>query len=100
MRGIILSVGPSSGPTHLFAHSGLFLDATTSASRFVGPSVSPSVRRSVLCYFRMTNMAIFEDKKSSNDIINNDTMGNNEIVASYVPPRYLFSFVLLFFSFF
>ena len=36
-------------------------------------------------------MAIFEDKKSSNDIINNDTMGNNEIVASYmseIEPRW------------
>ena len=35
-------------------------------------------------------MAVFEGKKSSNDIINNDTMSDDEVVASYVPPRYLF----------
>ena len=35
-------------------------------------------------------MAIFEGKKSSNDIRNNDTMSDDEVVASYVPPRYLF----------
>ena len=34
-------------------------------------------------------MANFEDKKSSNDVINNDTVSDDE-VASYVPPRYLF----------
>ena len=36
------------------------------------------------------NMAVFEGKKSSNDIINNDTISDDEVVASYVPPRYLF----------
>ena len=35
-------------------------------------------------------MAVFEGKKSSNDIINNDAMNDDEVVASYVPPRYLF----------
>ena len=60
----------------------MFLDATT--------SVRPSVRPSVPCYFRTTNMANFEDKKSSNDIINNNTTSEDEVVASYVPPRYLF----------
>ena len=35
-------------------------------------------------------MAIFEGKKSSNDITNNDRMSDDEVVASYVPPRYLF----------
>ena len=35
-------------------------------------------------------MAIFEGKKSSNDITNNDTISDDEVVASYVPPRYLF----------
>ena len=35
-------------------------------------------------------MAIFEGEKLSNDIINNDTMSDDEVVASYVPPRYLF----------
>ena len=34
-------------------------------------------------------MVIFEGKKSSNDIINNDTMSDDEEVASYVPPWYL-----------
>ena len=33
-------------------------------------------------------MAMFEDKESSNDITNNDTMSDDEVVASYVPPRY------------
>ena len=55
-------------------------------------SVGPSVRMSVPCYFQKTNMAVFEGKKSSNDIINNDTMSDDEVVASYVPPRYLFLF--------
>ena len=60
----------------------------------VRPSVRRSVRRSVRpsvpCYFRMTNMAIFEGRKSSNDITNNNRMSDDEVVASYVPPRYLF----------
>ena len=34
-------------------------------------------------------MAGFEGKKSSNDI-NNDTISGDEVVASSVPPRYLF----------
>ena len=34
-------------------------------------------------------MAVFEGKKSSNDIIINDTMSDDELVASDVPPRYL-----------
>ena len=37
-------------------------------------------------------MAVFEGKKSSNDIINDDTMSNDEVVASYVPLWYLFFF--------
>ena len=40
----------------------------------------------------MTNMANFEDKKSSNDVINNDTVSDDEVVASYVPPQYLFCY--------
>ena len=32
----------------------------------------------------------FDNEKSLNDIINNDTMSDDEVVASYVPPRYLF----------
>ena len=37
-------------------------------------------------------MAIFEGRKSSNDITNNDRMSDDEVVASYVPPRYLFQY--------
>ena len=36
-------------------------------------------------------MAVFEGKKSSNDIIINDRMSEHEVVASDVLPRYLFS---------
>ena len=39
-------------------------------------------------------MAVFEGKKSSTDIIINDIMSDDEVVASDVPPRYLFSIVL------
>ena len=47
--------------------------------------VRPSIRRSVPSYFRTTTMADFVDV-----ILNNGTMSDNEVVASYVPPRYLF----------
>ena len=52
---------------------------------FVRRSVGPSVP----CYFRKTKIVDFEDKKSSNDIINNATMSDDEVVASYGPPRSL-----------
>ena len=52
--------------------------------------VRPSVRRMVPCYFRTTKIVVFEGKKSLNDFINNATMCDDEVVASYVPPRYLF----------
>ena len=35
-------------------------------------------------------MAVFECKMSSCDIMSNETMSDDEVVASYVPPRYLF----------
>ena len=61
----------------------------------VGPSVRPSVRLSVRpsvpCYFRMRNIAIFECKNSSNDIIIDGTMSDDKVVASDVPQRYLLS---------
>ena len=89
-------VGPSVGPSRVILEQRKtsFLDATThlykrscpSIRRSVGPSVGPPVLR----YFRATNMAVFEGKKSSNGIINNGTMSDDEIVASDVPPRYLF----------
>ena len=46
------------------------------------------VRPSVPCYFWTTNMAVFEGEKSSNDILNNNTMSDDEVVTSHVPPRY------------
>ena len=36
-------------------------------------------------------MAIFEGRKSSNDVTNNDMIIDNEVVTSYVPPQYLFN---------
>ena len=63
-----------------------FLDATTHLYKRSCPSVGPSVRRSVPCYFRKTKIVDFEDRKSSNDIINNATMSDDEVVASYGPP--------------
>ena len=42
-------------------------------------------------------MAVFEGKKSSNYIINNDTISEDEVVASYVPPWNLVQSVSLFF---
>ena len=48
--------------------------------------VRPFIRPSVLCYFRMTNMVLFEGKMSSNDIIFNNIKHNDEVVASDVPP--------------
>ena len=57
----------------------------------VHPSVRPKVRRSVPSYFWTTFMAVFVIKISSTDIKNNYTMSDDEVVASYVPPRYLFS---------
>ena len=35
-------------------------------------------------------MAVFEGRKSSTDIVNNGIMSADEVVASDVPPRYLF----------
>ena len=51
-------------------------------------SIRGCVRPSVPCYFRVTDMA-FEGKKSSNEIINNDVVSDDEVVASDVPQRYL-----------
>ena len=50
----------------------------------------PSVGQSVPCYFRTTHMAVFEGKKTSNDITIKDTMSDDAVVASEVPLRYLF----------
>ena len=37
-------------------------------------------------------MAVFEGKKSSNDILNDGIMSDDEVVASDVPPRYLLEY--------
>ena len=56
-------------------------------------SIRDHVRRSegslVPFYLRTTNMVGFKGKKSSNDFIINDTMSEDEKVASDVPSRYL-----------
>ena len=67
----------------------LFLDATTHLYRRSCPSVRRSVRPSVPCYFRKAKIVDFKDGKSSNNIINNATMNDDEVVASYGPPRSL-----------
>ena len=72
-----------------------FLDATTHLYKRWCPSVGPSVGPYVPRYFRKTNMADFEEKKSSNDIKNIGTISVDEVVASYVPPRYLLLLLLL-----
>ena len=66
-----------------------FLDATPHLCKRSCPSVCPSVRPSVPSYFRTPNMAIFEGEKSSTDVVNSNTMSDDEEVASDVPPRYL-----------
>ena len=48
----------------------------------VGPSVRPVL-------FSNDKKAVFEGEKSSNYIKNNDTMIDDEVVASDVPPRYM-----------
>ena len=40
-------------------------------------------------------MAVFEGKNLSYSIIIDDTMSDDEVIASYVPPRYVFLFFLL-----
>ena len=59
----------------------------------VRPSVRLSVRRSVgrlvPCYFQTADVAIFEGKGLPNDTIIYNTMSDDEVVASDVPPRYL-----------
>ena len=55
----------------------------------VGRLVHPSARPSIPGYFPKTNMAIFEDKKKSNDIKINDTIWDDEVIESDVPQRYL-----------
>ena len=75
----------------------LFLAAITHLYAWNVVSVRPSVRPSVYPVLflndeiRQTNTAVFEGKKSSNEIVINDTMSDDEVVASDVLPRYLFS---------
>ena len=53
---------------------------------FVCPSVHPSIGLFVGPYMLFSND---EGEKSSNDIIIKET-SDDEVLASYVPPRYLF----------
>ena len=71
-----------------------FLDATTHFYKRSCPYVRPSVGPSAPCYFRKTEIVDFEDRNSLNDIINNATMSDDEVVTSYGPPRSLFRCVL------
>ena len=66
-----------------------FLDANTHLYKSLCPSVGPSVGPYALCYFRKFNMTVFEGKKSLKDIVTNDTIKDDEVVISDVPPRYL-----------
>ena len=52
----------------------------------VRPSVRPSVRPQL---FSNADYGCFEGEKSSTDIVNNGKM-SDDVVASDVPPRYLF----------
>ena len=54
----------------------------------VRPSVSPYVPFD----FWMTNLAYFDDKKSSNEIRIKYTMSDDEVVVYDVPPRNLFDY--------
>ena len=62
--------------------------------------VRPSVRRSVRRFvgpalFLNDEYGNFESHKSSNDIINNGRMSDDEVVASDVLPRYLFKILFV-----
>ena len=79
----------------------IIFDATTHLYKrsclSVRPSVHPSVRPSVHLSRVIYKQRIwpFEGKKSSSDIKSNDTMSNNEVVASDAPPRSFFFCTLL-----
>ena len=60
-----------------------------SISGHIRPSVGPSASPSHVI-LRTTKIMDFDDGKSSDDIINNATMSDDEVVASYGPPRSLF----------
>ena len=60
---------------------------------FVCPSLPPSLPP---VYFRMANMTVLEGDNSSNGIIINGTMSDDEVVASELPPRYLCKLVTTF----
>ena len=47
------------------------------------------LRISIRGRVRPPNMAIFEGEKSLTDVVNSNTMSDDEEVASDVPPRYL-----------
>ena len=57
---------------------------------FIKGWVRRSVGPSVPCYFWKTKILDFVNGKFSNDISNNATMSDDEVVTSYGPPRSLF----------
>ena len=65
-----------------------FLDATTYLCKRSCPSVGPSVRPSVPMFFRTKINAVSASGKSVSDRI-----GDDEVVASDLPMRNLFSFI-------
>ena len=66
----------------------------------VRPSVRRSVGRSLFIFEQRKFLCVTcESKKSSNDIINHDTMSDDEVVASFVPPRYLFLYIFVLIGF-
>ena len=83
--GDLCTIGSNSCPWCSFV---CCYDATTHLYKSSCPSVRSSVGSSVPCDFQTTNSAVFEGKNSSNDIIINDTMSADKVVASDVPPRY------------
>ena len=52
-------------------------------------SIRGRVRPSVPCYFRPTTKDVFEGEKSLNEIKINDTVSDDDVVASDVPLQYL-----------
>ena len=70
---------------HVFRCDYASLKEVVSVGRSVGPSAGPCMP----CYYRTTNVAIFEGEKSSNEIKINDTIINDDVVTSDVPPAEL-----------
>ena len=84
---VIVFVIAQSCITLLISFLILCLDAATHFYKKSSRSVRRSVRPFVPCYFRTTNMVIFEGKKSSKYFITNDTLSDDEAIGSDIPPH-------------